>query len=68
MDPDESLRRSTAVVAVEPDPAEFAEAIARTFSMPEPAASDMTPYLWSHRYERLAALFNSAAQAKGRTG
>jgi glycosyltransferase involved in cell wall biosynthesis len=62
MDPDESLRRSSAVVTVEPDVAEFAAAIARTFSMPEPAMSDITPYLWSHRYERLAALFNSAAQ------
>lgn len=63
MDPDESLRRSTAVVTAEPTTAEFADAIARTFSMPEPAASDMTPYLWSHRYERLASLFNSAAQS-----
>lgn len=61
MDPDDSLRRTAAVVGVEPDPPEFAAAIARTLSMPEPAASDMTPYLLSHRYARLSSLFDSVS-------
>ena len=61
MDPDESLRRSAAVVGVEPDPPEFADAIARTFSAPAAAPSDMTPYLLSTRYARLSALFDSIA-------
>jgi glycosyltransferase involved in cell wall biosynthesis len=62
MDPDELLRRSAAIVTAQPSPAEFADAITRTFSMPEPAPANITPYLWSHRYERLASLFNSVAQ------
>ena len=65
MDPDEALRRNAAVVTVEPGHLEFAEAIARTFSMPAPAASDMTPYLWSTRYARLASLFDSITQGDG---
>lgn len=63
MDPEESLRRSAAVVTVEPGHLEFADAIAKTFSLPAPAASDMTPYLLSHRYTRLASLFDSVAQS-----
>jgi glycosyltransferase involved in cell wall biosynthesis len=61
MDPDESLLRSAAVVGVEPDPPEFADAIARTLSMPALAASDMTPYLLSHRYTRLSSLFDAVS-------
>jgi glycosyltransferase involved in cell wall biosynthesis len=61
MDPDEWLGRSAAVLAAEPSPAAFAAAIAQTLSTPERATVDMTPYLWSYRYERLASLFDSAA-------
>jgi hypothetical protein len=68
MDPDESLRRNAAVVTVEPGHLEFADAIAKTFSMPAPAASDMTPYLWSHRYAQLASLFNSITDGQRNHG
>jgi glycosyltransferase involved in cell wall biosynthesis len=59
MDPDEALRQSAGVVTVEPGVREFADAIARSFSMPAPTAADIAPYLWSQRYARLASLFNS---------
>jgi len=61
MDPDESLRRSPAVVTAEPGPREFADGIAEGFSRPAPLPSEMTPYLLSTRYARLSSLFDSIA-------
>ena len=68
MDPDESLRRNAAVVTVEPGHLEFADAIAKTFSLPAPAASDMTRYLWSERYARLSSLFHSITDGQRNHG
>jgi glycosyltransferase involved in cell wall biosynthesis len=61
MDPDEALRQSAGVLTVEPEVRAFADAIARSFSMPRPAASDIAPYLWSNRYARAASLFHRHA-------
>jgi glycosyltransferase involved in cell wall biosynthesis len=61
MDPDEALRQSAGVMTVDPEVRAFADAIARSFSVPKPTASDIAPYLWSYRYARLASLFNHHA-------
>jgi glycosyltransferase involved in cell wall biosynthesis len=61
MDPDAALLQSGGLVTVEPGVGEFADAIARSFSMPAPTASDIAPYLWSRRYARLASLFDNHA-------
>ena len=62
METEEALEKSGAVTTADPSVPAFAEAIARTLDTPPPTRWDITPYLWSTRYARLASLYTSIIQ------